>query len=97
MFQHQNAFNYLPKQSLSGLCFQIYHKQSLPLANNHIIKSRETICQSWFKLVCGALLISRDVEWRKAHYLFGYYDYWKKCNLSYLIKQKLTPSLGQSK
>ena len=77
-FPHQNALHCLRKQSLLRLCFQIHREQSMPLANNYIIKSTKPIRQPGSILDFSAPFISRDADWKKVHSLFTPYYYWKK-------------------
>ncbi len=86
---HQRAIYWLRKESFLRLCFQTHQEQGMILPSNGIIKSRKLICQPWSILDFGAPLILRDVEWKKIHFSFSRYYYWKKIQ-SFLSKQTKT-------
>jgi len=59
------------------------------LPYNYIIKNMELICQPWFILDLNVPLIIRDFEWKKVHFLFSCYYYWKHIQ-SFLSNQTKT-------
>jgi hypothetical protein len=69
--------------------FQTHKKHDMILPYNYIIKNMELICQPWFILDLNAPLIIRDFEWKKVHFLFNCYYYWKHIQ-SFLSNQTKT-------